>query len=132
MSAIQLLLGAVLAVPFVLYVRSRRGEDPIYAQGLVVAALIYVGFAVAAGAGAGALVTEIIGVLLFGAVAWLGVRRAALWLAAGWAAHVGWDLLLHPLAGSGYAPAWYVRACVGFDLAVAAWIALRPEREGGS
>ncbi len=71
--------------------------------------------------------TEAIGVALFGAVAWLGARRAALWLAAGWAAHVGWDLLLHPLTDGGYAPAWYVRACVGFDLVVAAWIALRPE-----
>lgn len=132
MSAAQILLGVLLAAPLLLYARGRRGEDKIYAQGLVVAALIYVGFVVAAGAGAGALVTELIGVLLFTAVAWLGVRRAPLWLAAGWAAHVGWDLLLHPLAGSGYAPAWYVRACVGFDLAVAAWIALRPDRESES
>jgi len=62
-------------------------------------------------------------------VAWLGLRRSALWLAAGWAAHVGWDLLLHPLTGAGYAPPWYVRACLGFDLVVAAWIALRPSAE---
>ena len=33
--------------------------------------------------------------------------------------------LLH----TGYAPAWYVRACVGFDLVIAAWIALRPDQE---
>ena len=129
MSALQILLGAVLAVPLVLYARSRRWEDKVYAQGLALAALVYVGFALAAGAGAGPLVTELVGVGLFGAVAWLGVRRSALWLAAGWAAHVGWDLLLHPLTAAGYAPAWYVRACVGFDLVVAAWIALRPEAE---
>ncbi len=132
MSALQILLGVGLALPLVLYARRRRAEDKVYAQGLVVAALVYVGFVLAAQAGAGALVTELIGVALFGAVAGLGVRRAALWLAAGWAVHVGWDLLLHPLAGSGYAPAWYVRACVGFDLAIAAWIALRPERESTS
>ena len=131
MSALQVLLGAVAAVPLLLYARRRRGEDRIYAQGLVVAALIYVGFVLAKGAGAAALATELLGVAAFGAVAWLGVRRAALWLAAGWAVHVGWDLLFHPLTGEGYAPAWYVRACIGFDLVIAAWIALRPEREAG-
>ena len=64
----------------------------------------------------------------------LAARRPGpvLWLAAGWAVHVGWDLLLHPLTSTGYAPAWYVRACVGFDLVVAAWIALRPQRETAS
>jgi hypothetical protein len=129
MSAFQILLGAALAVPLVLYARSRRREDVIYALGLVVAALVYVGFALAAGAGTAVLIAELVGVALFGAVAWLGVRRTALWLAAGWALHVGWDLLLHPLSGPGYAPAWYVRACIGFDLVVAAWIALRAERE---
>ena len=126
MSAVEILLGALLAVPFVLFARTRRAEDRFYAAGLVVAALAYVGFALAAGAGGGALLTELVGVVVFGAVAWLGVRRAPLWLAAGWAAHVGWDLLLHPLIGPAYAPAWYVRACVGFDLGVAGWIALRP------
>ena len=129
MSAVQVLLGALAAVPLVLLARRRRGEDRIYAQGLVAAALIYVGFALAGGAGYRPLVTEVVGTAVFGLVAWLGVRRAALWLAAGWAAHVGWDLLLHPLTGEGYAPAWYVRACIGFDLVVAAWIALRPDRE---
>jgi len=127
MSALQILLGAVLAAPLILYARTRRGEQKIYAQGLLVAALIYVVFVLAAGGGVAALVTELAGVLLFGAVAWLGLRRSALWLAAGWAAHIGWDLLLHPLTGTGYAPAWYVRACIGFDLAVAAWIAFRPD-----
>lgn len=129
MSAVEVLLGALLAAPLVLFARTRRSEDRVYAGGLVVAALVYVGFALAAGAGGGALLAELVGVALFAAVAWLGVRRAPLWLAAGWAAHVGWDLLLHPLTGPAYAPGWYVRACVGFDLAVAAWIALRPEPE---
>ena len=130
MSALQILIGAALAVPLVLWARSRHGEDRIYALGLVVAALVYVGFVLAAGAGGAALATELVGLALFGAVAWLGWRRSALWLAAGWAAHVGWDLLLHPLTGTGYAAAGYVRACIGFDLVVAAWIALRADRRG--
>jgi hypothetical protein len=131
MAAVEVLRGAVVALPLVLFARARSGEDRIYAQGLLVAALIYVGFVLAATAGLGALVIEFVGVAVFGAVAWLGLRRSVLWLAAGWAAHVGWDLLLHPLTASGYAPAWYVRACIGFDLVVAAWIALRPDSETG-
>jgi hypothetical protein len=129
MSAAQILLGAVAAVPLILFARSRRAERVVYALGLLVAALIYVGFALAAAAGTGALLKELVGVAVFGAVAWVGRRRAVLWLAAGWAAHVGWDLLLHPLTAAGYAPAWYVRACIGFDLVVAAWIALGSSRE---
>ena len=129
MSAIEILLGGFLASPLLLFARARRAERQIFSWGLLVAALIYVGFALAAGAGVGALVGELVGVALFGAVAWLGLRRSALWLAAGWAAHVGWDLLLHPLTASGYAPDWYVRACIGFDLAVAAWLAFRPSSE---
>lgn len=130
MSAFEILLGALLAAPFVLFARTRRAEDRVYAAGLVVVGLVYVGFGLAAGTGGGALVAELVGVALFAAVAWLGVRRAPLWLAAGWAAHVGWDLLLHPLAGGGYAPAWYVAACIGFDLALAGWIALGAEWAG--
>ncbi len=129
MSALEILLGAVLAAPLVLFARARRAERRVFAWGLAIAALIYVGFVLAAGAGAGSLIAELLGVMLFGAVAWLGMRRSALWLAAGWAAHVGWDLLLHPLTAAGYAPPWYVRACIGFDLAIAAWIALGPSRE---
>ncbi len=129
MSAIDILLGAVLVAPLVVFARARRDERRVYAWGLLLAALIYVGVSLAGGAGTGALVAEFIGVALFGSVAWLGLRRSALWLAAGWAAHVGWDLLLHPLVGAGYAPGWYVRACIGFDLALAAWIALGPSRE---
>lgn len=127
MSALAVLLGALVAAPFVVFARTQPAEDRVYAIGLAVAALAYVGFALAGGAAAGALLIELLGVAAFGAVAWLGVRRGPLWLAAGWAAHVGWDLLLHPLSGPAYAPAWYVRACIGFDLAVAAWIALRPD-----
>lgn len=131
MSAAQILLGALLAVPLLLTAKARGVERGLFAWGLLVAALVYLGFVLAAGAGVGALIAELVGVALFAAVAWLGMRRSALWLAAGWAAHVGWDLLLHPLTEAGYAPAWYVRGCIGFDLVVAAWIALRHDPESG-
>lgn len=130
MAALQVLLGAAAAAGLVLVARRRRAERAIYALGLAIVACVYLGFAAAAGAGLAAWLREGVGVAVFGTVAWLGWRRAPLWLAAGWAAHVGWDLLLHPLAGGGYAPAWYVAACIGFDLVLAGWIALGAEWAG--
>lgn len=58
------------------------------------------------------------GVAVFSVPAWLGVRRAAVWLPAGWALHVVWDVALHAVAPLA-APAWYVWLCLGFDLVVA-------------
>lgn len=111
--------GVALAVPYVLYARRVH-----FAAGLVVAALIYVVFAIARGT-TGSLLLELGGVVLFAAIAFLGMRYSVLWLAAGWALHVGWDLLLHPVDASSYAPWWYPALCLGFDLAVAAGIIRR-------
>ena len=66
----------------------------------MVAALVYVGFGAAGGAGARRLALEIFGVLLYGAAAWAGLRGRPWLLALAWAAHVGWDVLLH-LSGAG-------------------------------
>jgi len=65
------------------------------------------------------LLIELSGVALFGVLAFFGVRRSAYFLALGWAAHVAWDLLLHPVHVSSYVPWWYPVACIGFDLVVA-------------
>ena len=111
--------GVALAVPYVRYARRTH-----FAAGLVIAALVYVVFAIARGT-TGSLLIELGGVVLFTAIAFLGIRHSALWLAAGWAVHVGWDLLLHPVDASSYAPWWYPPLCLGFDLAVAAGIVRR-------
>ncbi len=55
----------------------------------------------------------------------MGLRASPLWLAAGWGAHVVWDVALHPSGPADYAPPWYVAACIGFDLLLAAYIAWR-------
>jgi hypothetical protein len=74
-------------------------------------------------------------VALFGILAFLGVRYSAYFLALGWVAHVAWDLLLHPVHVSAYAPLWYPVACIGFDLAVAgavvgaSWAGSEPKRQ---
>lgn len=119
--------GALLGGGFGILARRQgpRGEVRAVAAGLVVAALIYVGFALARGAGARWVAIEAAGVAGFGAVALLGVRAAPLWLAAGWALHVAWDVALHSATGTPFVPFWYPPACVGFDLVVALWIAAR-------
>lgn len=112
--------GVLLGVGFVGFAgRFGRRRDLVVARGLVVAALVYCGFALVA-ARPGWLGLEIVGVALYGTFAVLGVRRSAVWLAVGWAGHVGWDVGLHAHGvGAVVAPQWYVAACIGFDLAVA-------------
>ena len=53
-------------------------------------------------------------------------------LAAGWAAHVAWDVLLH-LSGAGaeYTPHWYPWLCVSFDLVMAGAV-LASSRRGAA
>lgn len=121
-TEIALIIGAALSLALVWLARtySPGREERVYAIGLVVAALIYVGFGVAGGAGARWVVLESLGVLLYGAAAWGGLRGRPWLLAAGWAAHIAWDVPLH-LSGAGaeYTPPWYPWLCVSFDLIVA-------------
>jgi hypothetical protein len=119
---IALFLGAVFSLILVSLARTYppRRERRIYGVGLVIAALIYVGFGVAGGASAQWLAFESLGMLLYGAAAWGGLRGRPWLLAAGWGAHVAWDVLLH-LSGAGaeYTPRWYPWLCVSFDLVMA-------------
>lgn len=129
-----LLLGAALALALV---GLARGYPPgrerrVYGVGLAAAALVYVGFGLAGGAGAGWLALEVFGVLIYGAAAWAGLRGRPWLLALGWAAHVLWDVLLHLSgAGSGYTPRWYPWLCVSFDLVIAAAV-LASSRRGAA
>lgn len=116
-----ILLGALLALPFCLFARRRRNPASTYAAGLVIAALIYVVFALTRGGGP-ALYLELGGVALFTLVALAGMRWSLLCLSGGWLFHVAWDLALHPVDFSGYAPWWYPVLCIGFDLFVAGFI----------
>ena len=89
----------------------------VLAVGLVVAAAVYVPFALAAG-DAGRLVVELAGVAVFAVPAYLGFRGSSRLLAAGWVGHVLWDVGLH-MVGPAYGPEWYAALCIGFDLVVA-------------
>lgn len=126
-----IMIGAVLGALLAIFARSRKAaEVRVLTLGLVVTALIYVGLALA-GDNRQWLMTELLGVGLFGSLAWLGLRASLWWLALGWVGHVAWDVGLHldraqPLVG-----AWYPLFCIGFDLVVAGYLvnpALGPAR----
>lgn len=123
-----LAVGLVLGVVFIALARV-FGERRVFAVGLVVAAGLYVGLAVYGDASWTWLGIEVAGVGLYGALAVLGYRSSAWWLALGWALHPVWDVALHQLGGgSEFAPPWYPVQCISLDLLVAFYIAWRQWR----
>lgn len=124
--ALQLLIGMTACGVFIVVARTLKPERELrlYAVGLVIAALIYVGFT-AQGATPAWLVLELAGLVVFTLLAWLGLKVSALILALAWAAHTAWDLALHKLLDVTFVPDWYPVVCVGFDLLLAGYIAAR-------
>lgn len=124
-----LLIGAILTVPFLWYVNNlqvRRAQLAL-GNGLVVAAFIYVLFALVWGESQWVFI-ELAGIPLYGLFYWLSLRSSIVWLAAGWLLHPAWDVVLHLVGpGNHIAPAWYVVACISFDIIVAAYILYRFE-----
>ena len=69
---------------------------------------------------------ELLGLVIYGSMAFLGLRRSQWWLVAGWAFHPAWDMALHYFGpGHAFAPAPYALACMTWDPTVAAYIAFR-------
>ena len=126
MTALWLLLGAVLGLGFLAGVRSRPDkENELLALGLIEAALIYVGFAIGKGSAAW-IGLEVAGLVIYGICAWLGVKKSPSWLVVGWGAHPLWDAGLHLVDGAALvAPYWYIILCISFDLVVAGYVAFR-------
>jgi len=123
--AMPVVLGGMLALALAAFANRRSAYHAVrvYATALIVAALIYVAFALIGRASGAWLLVEMGGVALFGAAAVVGRRTWVPCLAVGWAAHVAWDLALHRSGpGAVYTPVWYPWLCVGFDLTLAACI----------
>jgi hypothetical protein len=129
-TILQLLLGAFSCVALILGARrlGQKRELRIYAIGLVSAALIYVGFAVFGGASISWLVLELGGLALFSLVAIVGLRINVWALVLGWVAHVVWDVSLHKVSELEFVPKWYPIFCVGFDVLLAGYIAMRARK----
>ena len=118
-------LGAVLGSLLVWFARTRGrgGERRVLANGLVVAALIYVAFVLTDGPTW--ILLEAAGVAVFAPFAAAALLGSSLWLAAGWTLHVVWDVFVHLLTGSVVVPRWYPSTCISFDLLVAGYVLCR-------
>ena len=123
--------GAILAVPLIViaFLLSRFTRDLVGRSLLVVflfaAAGAYFGFALLAAPGPIWVLAELVQVIVFGAIALLGLRGSPWWLAGGWALHPLWDVVLHYIGpGYSFAPITYTIPCLSFDLLVAAYIAI--------
>jgi hypothetical protein len=126
-----LLIGIAFGVTFVIFAgKQKRSEQTIFAAGLLVTALIYLVFGLVSGASVDWLVTETLGVGVYGIFALLGLRYSLRWLAFGWAIHPAWDAGLHFLSeAEAFVPTWYAIFCISFDLVVAVSILERVNKE---
>jgi hypothetical protein len=127
-GAIQALVPVVIAFLLSRFVGDFAGRS-VLAIFLIMAAGSYQGFAIMAsdllGAGSIWAPVELVGGVVFGTMALLGLRGSHWWLAVGWAAHPIWDIVLHYFGpGGSFAPESYVIACLSFDLLIAGYIAV--------
>lgn len=120
-----LILGFVCGGMLLLYARaySKRAEKQVLAIALVIAAMIYVGFAIMWG-DVTWLVIELAGLPIYGIFAWRAIRYSQYYLLGiGWMLHPLWDVVLHLMGpGNIIAPEWYAIGCISFDLLVAGYI----------
>ena len=71
------------------------------------------------------MLVELAQVIVFGTLALLGLRGSPYWIAAGWALHPFWDVVLHYMGpGHSFTPWTYAIACVSFDWLVAIYIVI--------
>jgi hypothetical protein len=71
------------------------------------------------------ILVELAQVVVFGTLALLGLRGSPYWLAAGWALHPIWDIVLHYIGpGNAFTPWTYAIACLSFDWLVAIYIVI--------
>jgi hypothetical protein len=96
---------------------------------LFVAAGAYFGFATLGRDVVGSapiwILIELAQVVGFGTLALLGLRGSPYWIAAGWALHPVWDVVVHFIGpGQSFTPWTYAIACISFDWLVAIYIVI--------
>lgn len=119
-----LILGIIGTFPLIVYAHNKsiHTQHTIYGQALIIAALVYVGFAVYA-SNLVWLGIETTGVLVYSALYFASKRWGLYLLAIAWLLHPVWDLSLH-LSGAGadLAPYWYAVACMSFDVVIGVYL----------
>jgi len=120
-----LVIGAIAVVPLLIFAEKLppRAMHKLLGRSLIIAAIIYIGFALIWG-NTQWLLIEIIGVGAYAIFYWTSLKWGIIWLSLGWLLHPVWDIAVH-LFGPGHevAPAGYAVACVSFDIAVAVYLA---------
>lgn len=125
MITFEIIIGAALALGLLfLPINKQHLQIKIWSFALILAAIIYVGFALLA-SNREWLPTELVGVLIYSIPAFLALKYNGWWLVLGWIAHVLWDIGLHTGGHPGFVPSWYPGVCIGFDLAVAGYFAYK-------
>ena len=117
--SLSMFIGTALAMILSMAIHVLKKDKAVWfwRTGLVVAALVYVGFALWSQESIG---IDLLGVVLYTAFAWLSIKYGLIWLAIGWALHIGWDVIVH--LDSSHVPEWYPALCFGFDAAIALYI----------
>ena len=139
----MLINGAIFAIVAVVvpaFLLSRFIRDIVGRSVLVIflfiAAGAYFGFAIVGREVVGTqpnwTLVELVQVVIFATLALLGLRGSPYWLAAGWALHPLWDVVLHYIGpGHSFTPWTYAIACVSFDWLVAVYIVITYGVVGG-
>ena len=122
---LYLLLGAVLAVVYILLVRTLAPGPSPFATGLLIAAAIYVVAALFL-APEGWLQFEGSGLLAYFLPVAASRKFGFAALAVGWLLHPLWDYYVHITGpGADWMPVWYAWLCVSFDLVVGLYCGYR-------
>ncbi len=120
---IDMIIGGIAAIACMGLIRFlfREKEIFVWRIGIIIAALVYVGFVIRGGAWE-FFSMELAGVLMYSTLAWLSFKYNTYWLALAWALHIGWDVLLHDPVTTAYVPVWYPASCIGFDIMIACYV----------
>lgn len=122
------LLGLVVALISIFLIKKFISEQEhlSYIWGLVLIAVIYIGFALW-GQASDWYFIEFGGLIIYGFFAFLGYKYSYWILALGWVLHVFWDINLHMLNNVDFVPVWYAPFCLTFDIVFAAYIIYRKD-----
>ena len=106
-------------------------ERRLFAIGVLIVGLIYVGFAIWHWQTDWILI-ESAAVLFNLGLVYLALRHSIYWLVFAWAAHPFWDLYIHLIGpANDFTPSWYPTLCLSFDLFVAVIILFFFQAEDG-
>jgi hypothetical protein len=121
-----ILFGAALGIPFLIVSPFFSDEVVTNFYGVFVGmvASVYFGFALSDGR-AKAFNIETLSMIGFGVLATVAIMNdEPMLIAAGFLGHALWDAL-HPHPMTTAMPLWYVPACIGMDVVLAAYLFIR-------